>query len=247
MKCSARTFSSWSFPMLAIFALAACGSDDKQAKSPDSQSSMNGGATNTMATGTATAPPVDTTPMPSATAAAPPPDMTPPKPAEAMLTDEQIVSIATTANDGEVQLAKLALTKAKHAKVKQFATHMQMDHMAALKKEQAMITSKKLSPSENSTATQLKSDAQSTMDSLKTMTGADFDKAYMDSQVKMHQQVLDLIDNKMIPAAKDADLKAELQAIRPKIAEHLKMASDIQAALSTSTPTPGQKPTSGSH
>ena len=245
MKCSARTFSSWSFPMLAIFALAACGSDDKQPKTPDSQSSMNGGATNTMAT--ATAPPVDTTPMPSATAATPP-DVTPPKPAEAMLTDEQIVSIATTANDGEVQLAKLALTKAKHAKVKQFATHMQMDHMAALKKEQAMIASKKLSPSDNSMAMQLKSDAQSTMDSLKTMAaGADFDKAYIDSQVKMHQQVLDLIDNKMLPAAKDADLKAELQAIRPKIAEHLKMASDIQAALSTSAPTPGQKPSSGSH
>jgi putative membrane protein len=233
MKCSARTFSSWSFPMIAIFALAACGSDDKQPKSPDSQQSMNGGATNTMAT---TAAPVDTTPAP--TAATPPPEMPPAKPAEAML--------ATTANDGEVQLAKLALTKAKNAKVKQFATHMQMDHMAALKKEQAMLTSKKMTASDNAMSMQLKSDAQSTMESLKTMAGADFDKAYMDSQVKMHQQVLDLIDNKMIPAAKDADLKAELQAIRPKIAEHLKMASDIQASLGTTTG--NQKgPSSGSH
>jgi putative membrane protein len=241
MKCSARTFSSWSFPMIAIFALAACGSDDKQPKSPDSQQSMNGGATNTMAT---TAAPVDTTPAP--TAATPPPEMPPAKPAEAMLTDEQIVAIATTANDGEVQLAKLALTKAKNAKVKQFATHMQMDHMAALKKEQAMLTSKKMTASDNAMSMQLKSDAQSTMESLKTMAGADFDKAYMDSQVKMHQQVLDLIDNKMIPAAKDADLKAELQAIRPKIAEHLKMASDIQASLGTTTG--NQKgPSSGSH
>ena len=106
-----------------------------------------------------------------------------------------------------------------------------------------MVTSKKMSPSDNAVAMQLKSDAQSTMDSLKTMSGADFDKAYMDSQVKMHQQVLDLIDNKLIPAAKDADLKTELQTIRPKIAEHLKMATEIQASLSAS-PMTGQKPSS---
>ena len=241
MKHSARSLASLSLSTLSVLGMLgvlACGSDDKQPKTADSQMSSNG-ATNTMAT--TAPPPADTTPMPAPTAATPPPDTTASKPAEQMLTDEQIVAVANAANDGEVQLAKLALTKAKNGKVKQFAMHMQTDHGAAMKKDQSMITSKKMSPSDNAVAMQLKSDAQSTMDSLKTMAGADFDKAYIDSQVKMHQQVLDLIDNKLLPAAKDADLKADLQAIRPKIADHLKMASDIQASLSAS-PMTGQKP-----
>lgn len=242
MKCNARSSSVGLVSLglvavAALLALAACGGDDKQPpKAPDTQ------MTDTSATAAATAttpPPADTAPATTASATTPPP-ADPPKPAEQPLTDEQIMAITAAANDGEVQAAKLAQTNAKNAKVKAFAAHMVTEHGAALKKGQAMATKKKLTAADSPASTQLKSDAQAAMDALKTKKGADFDAAYMDAQVKMHQQVLDLIDNKLLPAAKDADLKADLTAIRPKIAEHLKSAQDIQGSLGA-TAAAGQK------
>jgi predicted outer membrane protein len=40
--------------------------------------------------------------------------------------------------------------------------------------------------------------------------------------VKAHQEVLDALDNKLIPNAQDASLKANLQQVRPTVAQHLK-------------------------
>lgn len=53
----------------------------------------------------------------------------------------------------------------------------------------------------------------------------------IDAQVKAHQEVLDAFDNKLIPSARDASLKANLQQVRPMVAAHLKDAQDIQKAL----------------
>jgi putative membrane protein len=64
--------------------------------------------------------------------------------------------------------------------------------------------------------------AQETLASPKTTTGSDFDRAYIDAQVKAHQEVLDALDNKLIPNAQDASLKANLQQVRPTVAQHLK-------------------------
>jgi putative membrane protein len=49
--------------------------------------------------------------------------------------------------------------------------------------------------------------------------------------VSEHTQVLSLLDERLIPHAQNADLTKTLQAIRTKVAGHLKMAQDIQSAL----------------
>ena len=65
----------------------------------------------------------------------------------------------------------------------------------------------------------------------KSLKGTNFDASYVDTQVKEHQTVLDLLDQKLIPAAKSADVKAYLADVRPKIALHLQHARDLQKAM----------------
>ena len=94
-------------------------------------------------------------------------------------------------------------------------------------------TTRPLAPSPSQTSTQLQTDSQNAISSLSGQTGADFDKAYIDLQVKEHQDVLNTLDQKLIPSAHNADLKKQLSDLRPKIAEHLQKAQQIQQKLGT--------------
>jgi putative membrane protein len=159
-------------------------------------------------------------------------------PAEAPMTDENIAAIAGAANTAEVDQGKLAATKAKDPKVKKFGAMMATDHGEVATKHAELLKKTKLMPVENATSTMLASDASKLMDSLKAATGADFDKTYIDAQVKEHMTLLEMLDTKLIPNAKNPDLKSELTSIRTKVAAHLKAAQDLQNGLGmSSTPT----------
>ena len=149
----------------------------------------------------------------------------------ATLSDEQILQVVHVANLGEVELAKLAQQKAKHAKAKAFAAMMVKDHKDAVAKGNDLAKKNNLSLSDSPISTTLKADSDRAIEDLKTQAGAEFDRAYMDAQVKAHQAVLDAIDTKLLPSAKNAELKTMLEAMRPKIEAHLKQAQDIQKAL----------------
>jgi putative membrane protein len=145
------------------------------------------------------------------------------------LSDPQIVAIADSVNKGEVEQAKLAVRKAKDAQVKQFAQMMVTDHEGAMNKTKQL----NITPETTQTSTQLQTDSQNAIQSLNGQTGTDFDKAYIDLQVKEHQQVLNDLDQKLIPNAKNAELKKQLTDLRPKIAAHLQQAEQIQQKLGT--------------
>jgi putative membrane protein len=149
------------------------------------------------------------------------------------LTDEQIIEVTHTANRGEIEQAKLAQTKAKDGRVKKFAAMMLKDHTDADVKGMKLAKMDSLIPAESPTSDSLKNDAEGNTASLKTETGADFDKAYVDVQVKEHQAVLDMIDEKLSPNAKNADLKAYLADVHTAVATHLQHAKDLQSAMMT--------------
>jgi putative membrane protein len=149
----------------------------------------------------------------------------------ATLSDEQILQVVHVANLGEVEQAKIAQQKAKNAKAKAFAGMMVKDHADADAKGAELAKKNKLTPSDSPISTTLKADSDKTVEQLKAQTGAEFDRAYMEAQVKAHQTVLDAIDSKLLPSAKNAELKTMLQGMRPKIEGHLKEAQEIQKAL----------------
>ncbi|MCC7196061.1 MAG: DUF4142 domain-containing protein [Gemmatimonadaceae bacterium] len=147
-------------------------------------------------------------------------------------TDAQIAAIVVTANSADSAAGALAIQKSSNAKIKAFARSMVTDHGAVNK--QAVELAKKigLTPESNPTSQSLAQDGESNLSNLRGLTGAAFDKAYIDHEVALHQQVLDALSSTLLPNTQNPELKALLEKGQPVFQGHLEMAKQAQASLS---------------
>jgi len=145
--------------------------------------------------------------------------------------DAQIASIVVTANTVDIDAGKLAESKSNNAEVKAFAQRMITDHSGVNKSAVDLVTKLKVTPQDNPTSESLKSGGEKNVANLKGLSGAAFDKAYIDHEVTYHQQVLDAVDKTLIPSAKNEELKALLVKVRPAFVAHLDHAKMIQAQI----------------
>jgi putative membrane protein len=148
------------------------------------------------------------------------------------INDAQIASIVVTANQVDIDAGNFAKARTKNPQVKQFAQQMVTDHTGVNKQASGLAAKLKVTPQDNPTSQSLKSGGDANINKLKTLKGAEFDKAYIDHEVEYHQAVLDAIDKTLIPGAKNEELKALLVKTRPAFVAHLEHAKHIQSELS---------------
>lgn len=149
-----------------------------------------------------------------------------------VLNDNQIAEIMKTANMAEIDAAKVAKSKASTEQVKAFAEHMIVEHKQNDKDAKDLAKKESIKPKFNTIAKGIKEDARTEMADLKKLKGTDFDKGYMKMQIAMHQELLNDLDQKFIPAAKNAQFKEFLQTTRTHVAAHLAKAQDVQIDIS---------------
>jgi putative membrane protein len=151
--------------------------------------------------------------------------------AQAKLTDPEIASIAVTANQVDIDQAAVATARSKNQDVLHFAATMTSDHKAIIKQAVALVTKLKVTPQDNAVSQKLTADAAKTVASLKTKSGKEFDKAYVDNEVAYHKAVIDVVQNTLIPATTNAELKALLEKVLPALRTHLEHAEMVQKNL----------------
>ena len=105
---------------------------------------------------------------------------------------------------------------------------MVTEHTDVNKKATALLTKLKVTSEENTVSKGLKSDGKINLVRLNKLNGKPFDKTYIYQEVVFHKQVLDVIDNKLLPNAKNEELKALLAKVRPAVASHLEHAEKLQ-------------------
>ena len=142
--------------------------------------------------------------------------------------DPQIAGIVVTANQIDIDAGKLAKSRSKNKEIQAFADQMITDHTAVNKQAVALANKLKVKPEDSDTSKSLKEGASKNTANLQKLSGAAFDKAYIDHEVAYHQAVLDAIDKVLIPGAKNDELKALIVKVRPAIASHLDHAKMIQ-------------------
>ena len=147
------------------------------------------------------------------------------------VTDAQIAHIVVTANQVDIDAGKLAASMGTHADVKKFGQQMVTDHSGVNKQATELAAKLKLTPEDNPTSKSLKAGGEKNIANLKTLKGAEFDRAYIDNEVKYHQAVLDAMDKTLIPSATNAELKALLTKVRPAFVAHMEHAKHIQSSL----------------
>jgi putative membrane protein len=123
----------------------------------------------------------------------------------------------------EVALGKLALSKTSDKSIKDFATMMVDDHGKA--NEELMTVAKGKNMMLPAT---VDAEHQAKMDSLKSLSGAAFDKGYVAVMVEGHQKTLDLMQMEA-SNGKDAELKAFAAKTAPVVKMHLDMITKIQS------------------
>ena len=145
--------------------------------------------------------------------------------------DAQIASIVVTANQVDIDAGKLAISKSRVDRVREFARQMVADHTGVNKQAVELVTKLRVAPEDNPTSRSLSKGGDDNLKSLGMLKGAAFDKAYIEHEIAYHAQVIDAIDKTLIPNAQNAELKALLVSVRPAFVGHLEHAKQIQATL----------------
>jgi putative membrane protein len=149
----------------------------------------------------------------------------------AKLTDRQIAHIAYTAGEIDIAAAKQALSKSKDKAVVAFAHDMVRDHEAVNKQAMDLVKKLKVKPEDNDTSKALSKQAAEKKEELSKLSGAAFDKAYIDNEVAYHKTVNNALEKTLIPSATNAELKEFLQTGLKIFEGHQKHAEHVAAEL----------------
>jgi putative membrane protein len=121
--------------------------------------------------------------------------------------DAQIAHIAYTAGQLDIAAAEQAKQKSNNKDVLAFAEDMERDHKAVNEKALALVKKLGVTPEDNDTSKTLNEQAADKRAELAKLSGAAFDKAYIDNEVAYHKAVNAALQNTLIPAASNTELK----------------------------------------
>jgi putative membrane protein len=135
-------------------------------------------------------------------------------------TDQTFMNKAAQGGMAEVELGKLAETHASSDAVKNFGRRMVQDH------SKANDELKRIAGRENvSLPTSLDAKDQATMDRLSRLSGAAFDRAYINDMVKDHRA--DIAEfQREADHGSDPEVKQFASTTLPTLQEHLRLAED---------------------
>jgi len=125
----------------------------------------------------------------------------------------------------EVEAGKLATSKASNTEVKDFAAKMVSDHTKNNEHLKTLATQKKVDLPGAVDAEHAAEKAK-----LEKQSGADFDAAYMQGQVKDHQETVQLLQHE-INSGQDAAVRAFAQETLITVQHHLEMAKELEAKV----------------
>ena len=145
-------------------------------------------------------------------------------------TDPNIVALLDEANMADSAAGSIAATKGTSSEVREFAKRMMRDHHQLRAQGAALAKKLNVTPAAPSDdpVMPMAQDETNTLNS--TAKGKDFDKAYIDDEVKVHQAVLDLA-TKAAGQTQNAELKNLIQKAAPVIKGHLVKAESIQKTM----------------
>jgi putative membrane protein len=149
---------------------------------------------------------------------------------QAPLDDATIVAIFAQANTYDIETGTLGTQKGSSAEVKSVGASLVRDHKSVL--QQATDLAKKLGvtptpPKENPFAAM----HAKAMTALKAASGKAFDAAFLDNEIAYHQALLDAFSKTILPAIKNAELKAFVEKVAPAFQAHLDMCKATKTQL----------------
>lgn len=143
------------------------------------------------------------------------------------MSDADVVGVLNTVNRSEVEAGQLAKTKASSSDVRVYASQMVNEHQLKMQDATQLARRIGVQPQKPALARTLESTHQEAMDKLREKSGRDFDRAYLEYQIQMHQQSVNLVEDSA-ESVNNPELKRFLRETRPDLQEHLSAAQSMQ-------------------
>jgi putative membrane protein len=144
------------------------------------------------------------------------------------LTDGQIAKVVATVDGAEIEQAQIALKKTSDASIREFATHMVDEHTASKQAGAQLASRDSLELSDSPKSVALQASGAQMLEKLNGAEGATFDALYVDGQIDQHAEVLQMIDDQLLPGVVNADLRASLTNARAMVQHHLDQARQLK-------------------
>jgi len=150
--------------------------------------------------------------------------------------DAHIADVVITASSFAIEAGKLAEFKSFNEEIKSYAQRMAGDHAEVTRSATELATRLEVTPRDNPISQSLKADGETNLAALQALRDEEFDKTYIDQIVTFYQNMLDTIDNRLMPSASNEELKTLLYNLFSPFSLHLDDAQQIQEALSQMDP-----------
>lgn len=147
------------------------------------------------------------------------------------LKDAEIAHVAVIANQIDISYAEIAKGKSETKEIVDFAQTMLRDHEGVINQASQLVKKLGVTPLDNAVSKSLLSEADKSKLLLRSKTGKEFDKAYIDNEVAYHEAVISAVRNLLIPQAQNGELKGLLQTVLPALEAHLGHAKMVQKTL----------------
>jgi len=107
-------------------------------------------------------------------------------------------------------------------------------HTAAQTRLDGVIAAASLAPKESALSAALIKASSDIVSKLQATDLGTFDAIYVQTQIDVHRQVLDAIDQQLLPNAKSAVVRTEIATTRAAVVDHLNPARALATALELS-------------
>jgi putative membrane protein len=150
----------------------------------------------------------------------------------ATLDDPTIVAIFDAANTADIETGTLAMERGHSKEVRDFGAMLARDHQAV--RQQGRDLAKKLGVTPTPPADDAGTRAHaSAMRSLRALHGTAFDHAFLQHEVAFHKSVIDAVTTTLLPAIRNAEVKALVVKVAPAFQAHMMAAANLDERITS--------------
>jgi putative membrane protein len=140
--------------------------------------------------------------------------------------DPTIVAIFDAANTYDIETGKLAVSKARSKEAREFGEMMVRDHSNVRQQGRDLAASLKVTPTLPKDFALAKAHAAA-MNKLRSLSGSEFDRAFLQNEIDFHNAVIDAVTTTLLPATQNAQLKDLETKVAPAFVAHRDRAQNL--------------------
>jgi putative membrane protein len=140
--------------------------------------------------------------------------------------DPTICAIFDAANTYDIETGRLAVKKAKSKEAREFGEMMVRDHSNVRQQGRDLAASLKVTPTPPKDFALANAHAEA-MKKLRSLSGSEFDRAYLQNEIDFHNAVIDAVTTTLLPATQNAQLKDLETKVAPAFVAHRDRAQNL--------------------